>query len=202
MNRKILVPKFHLSLALKFLLLWVFTLTLLGCGDEPIDKELVRQAYYSSHLKPWEFSTNYLTESQRDELSRASARVYNRLKESLGEEHILMQEINRPDRDVAMIRVAALKNPEAQACLWAYEMHFVINGESAWRDAQSYEVIRFQMKEVQLNVSEFGPIMDMPYDPAEKDAFDQKVAELLGPVELEYFQNVERHYTQYIEPGL
>jgi hypothetical protein len=186
-----------------FIFLWL-AFALSSCNDNPIDTELLRQAYYGSHLKPWDFSMDNLSEAQSENLSRASALVYNSLKVSLGEDHALIQEINKstPERDVAMMRVAALQSVKARACLWAFEMHFVANGESQWRSTLSYEIILMNVKDLRVNVSNFGSILDMPYSESENEAFEREVGELLQEVELNYFQSMAQDYATYIRPNL
>ena len=187
--------------AICLILVWV-QLALSGCGSPPIDQQLLRQAFYGSHLKPWDFSLDFLSEAQRDELSRACALVYNELKEYLGEEDALIREIQRSDRDVAMMRVAALQSGQAQSCLWAYEMHFVVNGESMWRETLSFEVIRMNLKDSRVRVQDFNAILNMPYRESEKEQFDQQVQEFLGESELMYFRTVEANFDTYIRASL
>ena len=186
------------------LLLILLAFTLYNCTEKPIDTALVRQAYYGSHLRPWGFSMDNLPEAHKEQLGRGTARVYNHLRASLGADNALIREINKatPDRDVAMMRVAALQSEKARACLWAYEMHFVATGESPWPSTLSYELIARNLKDLRIKVPDFTALLDMPYNASEKEAFEQKAGELLEEAELSYLQSVAEDYDAYIRPGL
>ena len=101
-----------------------------------------------------------------------------------------------------MMRVAALQSGQAQSCLWAYEMHFVVNGESMWRETLSFEVIRMNLKDSRVRVQDFNAILNMPYRESEKEQFDQQVQEFLGESELMYFRTVEANFDTYIRASL
>ena len=190
------------------LVLFVIQLTASNCSSDPVDPQLARQAYYGSHLKPWEFSMEYLGEEQRQNLSRASAKVYNSLRISLGEENTFVKEIDNPDRNIYMMRLEAVKNDTARACLWAYEMHFVAEGENQWNETLSYDILRQNMKDLNLRIQDFNAILDLPYLDSEvsgepgESGVNSQVEELLQPAELDYFRKLSQDFTTFVRPNL
>ena len=185
-----------------FFLLATLLPTISGCTSNPVDPQLARQAYYGSHLKPWEFSMEYLSGDQRQNLSRASAKVYNGLRASLGEENAFIQEIDNPDRNIYMMRLAAVKNDTARACLWAYEMHFVAEGENEWKETLSYDILRQEMKDLNLRVQDFNAILDLPYLDSDEAAANAQLEELLKPAELDFFRKLSKDYSVFVRPNL